>query len=141
MPFKFQVQPHTGPDSKLCGFYALYHFTDGAVTRQAYIDKATQHYMAPPLGMTQPDALNMVMDGNDPSVFSVFGLTHTDEKTLETKGLGIIANISTGHFFAVRKEGAQWVSYDSYNHTAPKAYPTLAALKAAEFPGNFQIWT
>lgn len=140
MPFKFLPQPHTSPDNKLCGFYALYHFTDGAVARQAYIDKATQHYVAQ-LGMSKPDAEKMVMDGNDPSVFSVFGLTHTDERTLEAKGLGIIANISTGHFFAVRKEGAQWVSYDSYNHTAATSYPTLVALKAAEFPGNFQIWT
>ncbi len=140
MPHKFLTQPHTAPDSKLCAFYALYHFTDGQVSRQAFIDAATNHYMTS-LGMNKTDAQAMVMDGNDPSVLSLYHLRQTDEKTLQTAGVGIIANVATGHFFTVRQEGGAWVSYDSYNHQAPVSYASFAALKQAEIANGAQIWT
>lgn len=139
MPHKFLVQPKTPPDSKLCAFYALYHFTDGGLTREGFIAKATQYYVEK-LGMPQAEAEALVMDGNDPSVLGLYHLNQSDKTGLEKKGLGIIANTHTGHFFTVRFEDGKWFSYDSYNHTAPKGYATFHALEQAEIPSSSQLW-
>jgi hypothetical protein len=139
MPHKFLVQPKTPPDSKLCAFFALYHFTDGGVAKQDFITQATNHYVQI-LGMAQPEAQALVLDGNDPSVLGLYHLSQSNEANLKKKGLGIIANTNNGHFFTVRFEGGKWYSYDSYNYTAPKEYATFDALKQAEIPSGSQIW-
>ncbi|NTX08556.1 hypothetical protein HUA74_33460 [Myxococcus sp. CA051A] len=138
MPYKFLKQPKTPPDSKLCGFYALYHFTNGGLTRDEFIQKATQHYETA-LGLPNKEAQEMVMDGNDPSVLGLYGLAQSDADTLKKRGVGVIADTTRGHFFTVRQENGVWSSYDSYNHDAAKAYPSFEALQKAEI-GNSQIW-
>ncbi|MCP3166718.1 hypothetical protein [Myxococcus qinghaiensis] len=138
MTFKFLKQPKTPPDSKLCGFYALYHFTDGGLTRDQFIQKATEHYETA-LGLQHKEAEEMVMDGNDPSVLSLYGLRQSNVAELETQGVGVIADTTRGHFFTVRRENGTWFSYDSYNHDAPQAYLTFEALKKAEI-GSSQVW-
>jgi len=136
--FKFLKQPKTPPDSKLCGFYALYHFTDGGLTRDEFIQKATDHYETA-LGVSHQEAEGMVMDGNDPSVLSLYGLRQSNVAELEKQGVGVIADTTRGHFFTVRRENGTWFSYDSYNHDAAKAYLTFEELKKAEIRDS-QVW-
>ncbi|WNG20263.1 hypothetical protein [Cystobacter fuscus] len=131
------AQPHTHPDNKLCAFYALHHFTDGKVTKNAFIDKATSVYTD--IGLPKEDALAMVLDGNDPATLGQFGLKEGNDAALQQKGVGIVANTDKGHFFTVRQENGKWYSYDSYNHKAPKEYATFADLKKAEI-GNSGVW-
>ncbi|WNG15508.1 hypothetical protein [Cystobacter fuscus] len=89
--------------------------------------------------MTAEDAQALVLGGNDPGALNLYGLQEGSEKSLRQKGQGIVANVNTGHFFAVRKENGKWTSYDSYNHSAPKKYNSFEELKKAEI-GNSPLY-
>ncbi|EPX57776.1 hypothetical protein D187_004655 [Cystobacter fuscus DSM 2262] len=80
-----------------------------------------------------------MLSGNDPSALSLYGMREGSEKELRDKGMGIVANVNTGHFFTVRRENGKWTSYDSYNHSAPKRYNSFHDLRNAEI-GNSPLY-
>jgi len=128
MPFKFLTQPTTGPDSKLCAFYALYHFTDGGVTKETYLDVATSYYQTQ-LGMDRHDAAALAADGNDPAVFTAFRLTEGDAAAVDTQTVLIVCDIGNGHFFTIRKDAGQWWNYDSFGRSKPTIIGDATAAK------------
>ncbi|WNG40074.1 hypothetical protein F0U61_45135 [Archangium violaceum] len=145
---KFLKQGTESPDCNLCGFYALYHFTNGnsTVTKSRYINKAAEYYKNSIPGLTMEGARGVVLEnGASPEVLENFelGLSKTDEAALQTRGVGIIADVNGGHFFTVRAgDNGDWWSYDSFNHDAPKRYASFSELRAAEMRrDNIQIWT
>ncbi|MBV8820232.1 MAG: hypothetical protein JO022_17860, partial [Acidobacteriaceae bacterium] len=66
--FKYMKQGNDG----LCAFYALYHFTNGGLTKEQFIQTASRYYKEK-LGMPDTGARELALDGNDPAVLLAFG--------------------------------------------------------------------
>lgn len=115
MPFIFLKQSHSGTDSKLCAYFAYCHFTNQEMEKGAFISNATQYYMGK-LGMSEADAKELAMGGNDPAIYGAFGLVAGDKSAVDKFEVLIVCNIQAGHFFTIRKQEGKWWSYDSYNY-------------------------
>lgn len=102
--FKYMKQGSDG----LCAFYALYHFTNGGVTKPDFIKKASAYYMKA-LSMNQSDAEQLAHDGNDPAVLQAYQLAGA---TLGGKNAYVVADVSKGHFWTIRKVDDVWWLYD-----------------------------
>ena len=116
-PYKYLIQEHKEPDSNLCAYFAYYHYTNGNVDKEQFINRAIAPYLNI---MEHNDALNMFYDGNDPAVYKEFGLREASyQEALENKRL-IIADVKQkGHFYALREYKGTWWNYDSYHQTTP----------------------
>jgi hypothetical protein len=114
MQFLFLKQSHSGPDAKLCAFFALYHFKNGGITREQYIAAASQAYID--IGMDKDAAKEMALDGNDPATLAKFGLHAGNKGAVDSFEVLIVCDTTRGHFFTIRKEGGEWYSYDSWKY-------------------------
>ena len=114
----YLVQPHKPPESKLCAFYAYYHYTDGKIDKNEFEAKVIEPYKK--IGLDDASAKELYLDGNDPAIYTKFGLKETAsyEKALEGDKL-IVADVAKGHFYAIIKSKNTWWNYDSYHQTNP----------------------
>jgi hypothetical protein len=140
MGFLFLKQGKTGLDANLCGFFALYHFTNGRVTRDQYLDKAKEMYKAPPLCLPEEEAAEMAQGGNDPAVYKAFGLTKGTQDAVAKFEVVIVCDVKCpkGHFFTIRKENGEWWNYDSYNYDQPTKIGNDEAAKGV--CGGFDVY-
>ena len=102
--FKYMKQGNDG----LCAFYALYHFTNGGLTKADFIKKAAEYYKKE-LDMNDSDVRDLVKGGNDPAVMQAFKLSGA---SMGGKDAYIVADVSRGHFWTVRKIDDVWWLYD-----------------------------
>ncbi len=136
-PFEFLIQSHQHPDNKLCAYFAYYHYMNGGVRKEDFKAKAIGPYLAI---MSEEDALAMFSDGNDPGVYTQFGLSEvTNEAALKGDKL-IIADIKRGHFYALRKHNDTWWNYDSYHQTAPTLIGDRTAAMAYLENKGVEVW-
>ncbi len=134
--FKFEKQPTHGEKSKLCCWYALYHYADGNFMSQGSFKQQAAQFYANMLGMNLQDALALALDGNDPAL-----AIHLKPAM---KGTAHVMNLGNYHFYTVRQitvetqmyrttgtlrvKEKQWWSFNSYNLDAPQ--PLLSLAKA-----------
>ncbi|WYL96834.1 MAG: hypothetical protein HEQ35_26295 [Gloeotrichia echinulata IR180] len=116
-PYKYLIQNHEPPDSNLCLYFAYYHYMDGNVDKKEFESKAIKPYVE--LGIKHEEALKMYHDGNDPSVYQKFGLSEVSYDQALTGEKLIVAHVTKGHFYALRKYQDTWWNYDSYRQTKP----------------------
>ena len=117
--FEWLKQPKTGVEGNLCAYYALYHYEDGATNRDEFMEKARKYYKVV-ANADEVTASQLVRDGNDPSLLGQFGLTNVGVAGWQ-RDVVIVADVTAGHFYAVRKIGGAWWSYDSFNNPSPKS--------------------
>ena len=119
-PYAYLIQEHQPPESNLCLYYAYYHYMNGKVDREKFINEAIQPYVVN-FEMSKEDALEMFYGGNDPEVLGKFGLTNkvNDYQAALNGERLIVADKTHGHFYALRKYNDIWWNYDSYRQTAP----------------------
>lgn len=116
-PFAYKIQAHEPPDNKLCLYFAYYHYMNGQVDKNEFISKAIQPYIE--IGMSKEDALEKFYDGNDPGVYSKFGLSQASyAEAIDGKRL-IVADVNKGHFYALLYHEGNWWNYDSYYQNKP----------------------
>lgn len=137
MEYKFLKQSKSGSDKNLCGFFSLYHFKNGDITREEYKNKASQLYIDN-LGMSAEDAKELVENGNDPAVFLNFGLKCGDLKKIKEIDVLIICDTNKGHFFTIRKIDGLWWNFDSYNFDEKQRIGSDE--NARSLCSNFQIY-
>jgi hypothetical protein len=136
MQFLFLKQSHSGSDAKLCAFFALYHFKNGGITREQYVAAASQAYID--IGMDKDDAKEMALDGNDPETLVKFGLKAGNKGAVDSFEVLIVCDTTRGHFFAIRKQGDKWYSYDSWKYDEATLIGDNDAAKAV--CGAFQVY-
>jgi hypothetical protein len=130
MKFKFEKQPHGGEKSKLCCWYALYHYANGNFMDLNKFKKEGAAYYAKETGLSEEDALDLLLDGNDPGLAI---------KLKKQSGKAHVMNLRDRHFYTVReievevdvegskkKKEKQWWSFDSYNFDWPQKLDSLA---------------
>jgi hypothetical protein len=127
--FKFETQPHSGEKSKLCCWYALYHYADGSFMDLSNFKKKGTAFYVKQLGMSDKDALDLLLDGNDPALA---------EELKKKSGKAHVMNLNDRHFYTVReievevivddikKKEKQWWNFDSYNFDCPQKLDSLA---------------
>ena len=129
----------------LCSYYAYYHFTKGSIKKKSFLDTASKVYQQIP-GVTQKEAQKMVEDGNDPSVFTSFGLEQkTSLKDAIKAGRLIVARMipGQGHFYTLLKFNGIWWTYDSLKKEPIQIGDDEAVLKFLENlkkEGKFHFW-
>lgn len=129
----FKKQAQTGPESKKCAYYALYHFKNGNITWDKFLAAGIKYYMKE-LKLDTKDAMDFVEDGNDPGILNAFGLSEYNLTSLRSHDVLIVAQYGTGvaaHFYTIRRIGGSWFSYDSFNLNAPDDIGDDAAAKIA----------
>jgi hypothetical protein len=100
----------------LCAYYALNHFNNRDVGKDAFIDTAKKFYKKK-TDVSDELAQKMVSDGNDPAVLTDFGLA---EKGFGSSDAYVVAGVGKGHFWVIRKSADSWWTYDGL-----KAGPVL----------------
>lgn len=92
----------------LCAFYALYHLSNGGLTKDAFLKRASKFYVDK-LHLDDDTANELATDGNDPAVLGAFGLKRTN---LGDKEAYVVADVGAGHFWTIRRVEDVWWRYD-----------------------------
>ncbi len=92
----------------LCAYYALNHFNNRDLGKDAFIDTAKKFYKKK-VNVSDELAQQMVNDGNDPAVLTDFGL---GEKGFGASDTYVVAGVGKGHFWVIRKSEGSWWTYD-----------------------------
>jgi hypothetical protein len=116
-PFEFLIQSNQYPDNRLCAYFAYYHYMNGCVEKEEFKAKAIKTYLE--IIPDEEEALKLFSDGNDPGVYSQFGLSEVNYENALDGEKFIIADVKKGHFYALRKHNDTWWNYDSFCRTAP----------------------
>lgn len=137
-PYPYQIQNKTYPDKNLCLYFAYYHYKNGGVDKDQFISEASQPYIE--IMGSQEAAKDMFMQGNDPALYKEFGLKEVGyDAALQSDRL-IIADVSKGHFYALRKYDNVWWNYDSYFQNQPSKIGDQAAVLNYLKNKNQPVW-
>lgn len=115
---KWVKQAHSGEDAALCAWFALVHYKGGGYTKDQFKKDGVAFYKT--LGIDDKDALNMLLDGNDPSVVQHISGGAFEKNIAKAINKTKIIIPKNGHFLTLlRDDGGKWWNFDSWEDRGP----------------------